>query len=265
MSDSLPRRRWFRFSLRSLLLAMFVIAVWLGWLCNRARQQKASVAGITKLGGTIIYDHEYDGDQVPFATSIGSLWRQFSGRELYVLDAEPRGPRWLRRWIGDDFFQTVVAVDLSQYPTQVNDDDLRHLRDLVGMRRLLLDNCEGVTDRGLECIQGLHKLERLYLDGTSITDRGLVHLRGLAKLEYLSLEGTKITDDGLIHLKQLPRLRWLNLSKTRITNQGLEELIRWENLGEVNLHDTDVTDEAAEKARKDGPPWIITAPVGVVG
>lgn len=277
MNDSGPPkpkrcRRWLRFSLRTLMLMVTAFAVWFGWQCDRARRQKASVAGITELGGTIVYDHEFDGFEGLMVTSMGSgsiAWYH-SGRALWLRDAEPWGPKWLRRWMGEDFFQTVVSVNLSQhdrldYHGQVTDDDLRHLRDLIHVRRLLLDDCQYVTDRGLEYVAGLDKLERLYLDSTSITDRGLEHLRNLAKLEYLSLEGTNVTDDGLMHLKQLRNLRWLNLGETRITDQGLQEIQGWDHLEEIYIHDTEVTKDAAEKARTARPPWINTVPPGVVG
>ena len=48
-------------SLRSLLLVVFVIAGWLGWMVHRARVQHAAVAAIQKTGGRVWYDWEHRG------------------------------------------------------------------------------------------------------------------------------------------------------------------------------------------------------------
>ncbi len=40
-----PKRRWLRFSLRSLFLLMAVIAVSLGWTIHKVRQQGIAAAG----------------------------------------------------------------------------------------------------------------------------------------------------------------------------------------------------------------------------
>ena len=39
-STYLPRRRWLRFSLRSLLILITILCVWLGVKVNQARRQK---------------------------------------------------------------------------------------------------------------------------------------------------------------------------------------------------------------------------------
>ena len=57
-----PVRRWYQFSLRTLLLVMTVFAVWLGIKIHQARQQKQAVAAIEKLGGTVYYDYQVTTD-----------------------------------------------------------------------------------------------------------------------------------------------------------------------------------------------------------
>jgi hypothetical protein len=52
------KSRWFRFSLRTLLLVIAVLCVWLGIQVNAARRQKEAVAAIQKAGGEINFDFQ---------------------------------------------------------------------------------------------------------------------------------------------------------------------------------------------------------------
>src|SRR5262245_3834716 len=88
---------------------------------------------------------------------------------------ENGGPEWLRRWIGDErmsVFDEVVRVDLEG------------------------TNCSGDDLTGLE---GLHRLEFLFLGRTEITDNGLAHISRLPRLRRLDLRVTRVTDAGLAH------------------------------------------------------------------
>ena len=59
-----------------------------------------------------------------------------------------------------------------------------------------------ITDAGLVHLEGLTKLQGLYLFRTQITDAALVHLKGLTKLQGLLFEHTQITDSGVAELKK---------------------------------------------------------------
>src|SRR5690349_11669634 len=98
MSDSRaitakPKRRWFRFSLRTLLIVVTIFGVWLGIVANRARTQREVTEWIDlQYGSEVLYDWQCDED--------GNL----------VSNAAPPRPDWLRERVGADFFQTVVEV-----------------------------------------------------------------------------------------------------------------------------------------------------------
>jgi len=90
-NPSKPRRRWFQFSLRTLLVLLTVLCVWLGVTVNRARKQREAVAAIEALGGYVRYEYQYGSGQ------------------------EPPGPKWLRELIGEEYFVSVVYVVLHNY------------------------------------------------------------------------------------------------------------------------------------------------------
>src|SRR5262245_63470489 len=93
------KTRWFRFSLRTLLLLIAALCVWLGIQVNAAHRQKEAVAAITKAGGTVIYDYQ----NLQLVDRAGITWDD---------SRLPPGPAWLRQRIGDDYFRTVVDVSL---------------------------------------------------------------------------------------------------------------------------------------------------------
>jgi hypothetical protein len=93
-------RHRFQYSLRSFLVVLTAAAVWLGVVVNRAREQREAVRAIEASGGTVLYDWS---NEIPPGTFL-----------IYPppVDEKPRGPAWLRRIIGDDFFQEVRTVKL---------------------------------------------------------------------------------------------------------------------------------------------------------
>src|ERR1700674_3567123 len=114
-----PRRRWFQFSLRTLMLLMVVISVGLGFMgrkLQRVREQRQTVAAIQKLGGVVAY------------TYPASL---FGGGSS---DAPP-GPAWLTKMLGDDFWGIVDDISIPN-DGGLTDDDLEHLEGLHQLESL---------------------------------------------------------------------------------------------------------------------------------
>src|SRR5438552_1945508 len=85
-SGIMNRRRLFQISLRTLLGLITVAAIWLGYITHRAREQKVAVARIKELGGRVVYDYQ--------AANTAA-------------NATPPGWPWLRRLVGDEYFQDV--------------------------------------------------------------------------------------------------------------------------------------------------------------
>jgi Leucine Rich repeat len=232
------KRRWFQFSLRTLMIFVVIVAIpcaWLGRKIAQKRREREAVASVVKLGGRVFFDYQRDetGSRPagpPGGTKTSASWRE---------KADPAGPAWLRSFLGDDFFSEVGGVwaDSSAF-TDAHLDGIGHF---LYLQDLSLQGSR-VTDAGLANVESLRRLKHLYLDNTRIGDDGLAHLSGLSLLERLSLHGTGITDAGLAHLRASTRLRALLLAETRITDSGLVYLRNLSQLETLILWGTDVTD-----------------------
>ncbi len=117
-----PCRRWFQYSLRSFLILLTALAVWLGFVVNRAREQREAVKEIEAVGGNVIYDWELS--YLPAASPID-----------LDPDAISPGPGWLRRLVGDEFFQDVGVVFLAG-PEASALSAIPHLQRLRALRIL---------------------------------------------------------------------------------------------------------------------------------
>jgi hypothetical protein len=102
------KRRWFQFSLRSLLIFTVLCAIGSALLTPRlqqAQRQKTAVEGILEEGGVVWYDYEVNSE----GNHIGG--------------AERPGPAWLHKMLGDDFFADAVFVEakpILQWNTSAN-------------------------------------------------------------------------------------------------------------------------------------------------
>jgi hypothetical protein len=158
MAAPKPKRRWFQYSLRTLLVFVTVCAIPCSWLAVKLRQaerQREAATAIERLGGKVTWDSKASGQ-----------------------------PGWLRCVLGDDFFNTVVRVNL--YNTHV-------------------------TDAGLEHLTGFRQLQQLLLTKTSVSDAGVEQIKALRRLQWLGLSSTRVTDEGAHKLQiALPKCRVLH-------------------------------------------------------
>lgn len=203
-------RRWFQFSLATLLLVMGAVALGLGLWSDSARKQQRAVAAIQRLGG-----------------SCGYRYQSRPGRSQ-----KPPGPAWLRNLLGIDYLDRVDGVRLVG--DSILDADLALLQGLPGLEHLRLGG-ERLTDAGLAYLEGSRRLIYLSLECPGITDAGLAHLAGLQCLDSLHLECPQVTDAGLAHLKGL-RLGFLDLRSARVTDAGLAHIGEIHRLTRLELH-----------------------------
>jgi len=210
-----PKRRFFRYSLRTLFVVVTVFCVWMGITAKRARDQKQAVEAILEMGGFVFYEHQ----GVPTGQALP--WTRFT----YSLDGptpvDPPGPAWLRKLIGDEYFFRVFWIQLNR--SQFRDVSLAAISRLADVKRLALNNNK-ISDAGLVHLKGLTHLDMLALSDNNVTDDGLVYLKGLTNLRYLYLNRIEITDAGLKHLNGMTKLQLLSLHGTHVTEEGIERL-----------------------------------------
>jgi hypothetical protein len=190
-----PKRRWYQYSLRSLLVFVVICAVLCGWLgknIEKKKKERELVEEIAKSGGVVLYDYEK------------------------ITGAQPSGPAWLRRLLGENFFNAVESVTFGSKQTKVSEAELMSLEELTELQELRLSDTD-VTDAGLIHLQGLTKLQILCLGGTRISDDGLERIGELSQLQTLDLQRTGVSDPGVPHLKRLTKLRYLDLTETNVT------------------------------------------------
>jgi Leucine-rich repeat (LRR) protein len=180
-----------RFRLRTLLIAIAVLGVGLGWLAYERRQIAERRDELAAHGFSVV-----------------------SGSVL---------PSWHSWLVGDDDPKHATAVFADH--TRVTDAGIAHLKGLTQMKGLGLDYCR-ITDAELAHLKDLTQLQRLTLRGKEITDARLANVEGLTQLEFLWLGDCQVTDAGLVHLKGLTRLEHLYLVDTKVTHSGVVELQR---------------------------------------
>jgi hypothetical protein len=154
-------RRWFQFSLRTLLLVAVPVSAGMNWLVGikrNADEQKATVEAIVKDYGNVWYDYQ-----------IGA------GGEVLSTTEVP-GPAWTRTLCGNDAVAMIAAV-------RVGDPSRGGPRTKV-------------TPILLEQLARFHNLRCLDLGGADITDDGLLRLSGLQHLRFVSVVGTQVTTAG---------------------------------------------------------------------
>ncbi len=206
-----PKRRWFQFSLRTLLIVMLIIAIpcaWVGRKIEQKRREREAVTAIKALGGHVLFDYQVDAAVT-------------NGEPDAIATAEPFGPAWLRKCVGDDFFSDVVCVTLWRRDT--GDAASEHLKQLTHLQELWL-NTSGLSDAGMANLKEMANLRTFCLNSTRVTDAGLGILSRMAHVETLDLSNTEVTDTGIANLKELPSLKELYLDKTKITDAGVREL-----------------------------------------
>ena len=229
-----PRINWRSFSIRTLLLVMTVFGIWLGLRVEAARRQKRAVEEITKLGGWVRYDYQFDSD----------------GEEL------PEGQSWVPEWIlkrtGEDLFHHVVEVNMVYHEEagrrsdNTNETDaIKHqLPALPRLRRLLLHD-DQTTDDLLKAVSKLRYLEELYCwRGLLVTDAGVAHLRNLPRLRFVHLSNAGITDESLRTFGSMKQVEELSLQMNPFTDAGLAHLSEHDQLTSlaVDLGNTNITD-----------------------
>lgn len=204
----LGRRRWFQYSIRSLLLLMLACGLLFGYVAHFRREherEKPAITAIEEIGGKV--------------------------------ETAPRGPAWLRWIAGEKAAIRVVSVDLEYW---IRGGGFTSDGDFV-----FFSLKEKVTDEWLPNLKDLKYLESLNLAANEITRDGLVVLRNFPQLRNLDLSQCPIDDAALVEVGKLRELRALNLLHTQVRAEGLEHLSGLTHLVELELGSASPTDESS--------------------
>ncbi len=185
-------------------VTILVVAIPLGWVTNRMRQQRGAIEALERA-----------------SCSVHSIPLNPLAYLIYHYYPRLRVPRWVGYYLAWGRFP--IATDVVAVHSTLNDEDLGSVGQLPDLQELRL-NTTNITDAGLSHVRGLAGLKLLDLNGTPITDAGMTCLSDLHQLYYLDLSNTQITDVGLVNLNGMSNLRILLLRNTHITDAGLVNL-----------------------------------------
>ncbi len=228
MKTPRPKRRWFQFSFRKLVVFVTLSAIPYSWLAvklGEAKREEEAAAAIAVAGGVVEWDKN------------------------------AAGSAWLRGVLGEHFLRHLIRVTLQGH--QVTDGKLEPLDAMNHVQELALWATH-VTDAGLAHLQVLHELKELHIDHADVTNAGLEKLAGLKQLETLRIYGTQVTDAGLGKLAGLKQLQSLGIDGTNVTDAGLEPLQRMKQLTSVLLIDTQATPAGVKKLQQALPNCTIS-------
>ncbi|HEX2476136.1 MAG TPA: hypothetical protein VHK01_15400 [Lacipirellulaceae bacterium] len=241
------KRRWLRYGLRTLLVLITLLCVWLGWFMHGVHKQRKAAARLEKHGARLVY----------FPVFTMPPWNDILPRSVRAsLNAALPSDDWRRLTSVTienvafqdkdlDIFADLPHLSRLRLPgTSITDAGLRRLASIKAGNLTLLDLRQTkITDAGLAQVSKLKRLESLFLAGTGITDTGLEHVAKLTDLEYLSLDDTQVTDAGIAQLRSLQMLDDLSLDRTTVTGACLAHLAAIKSLRVLDLRETQVQGE----------------------
>jgi hypothetical protein len=146
------------------------------------------LASCLTLGGFVLFRQHRSQENWQRVVAVKKVVAEIEklGGEVTSAYFERRSPTWM-----EEQFDDVGGVDDPVRDLQITSVDL---------------SGTGVTDAGLEHLEGLRNLKTLILSDTKITNAGLEHLKGLTNLGKLLVDYTEVTHEGVATLqKALPK------------------------------------------------------------
>ena len=259
------RRRWLRFSLRSLLIATTLVGSLLGWVTFEIRRGRAieqaiievNLEGFTYKSPVPEWMRPALGEYFLATVAGGTGW--VDGVPVYLGDVckltiEELAFTNLR--LSDAQFAQLEGMksleEIYLHNVEISDAALEHLAGITGLKCLMLIETT-IGDAGVKHVEILKNLDALHLSKANVTDSGMAHLQNMTNLTSLSLAGTQISDAGLANISGLKKLVRLSLAQTSVTDAGLAHLYGLTNLEYLSLLDTSATTAGVRKLRRALP------------
>jgi hypothetical protein len=169
--------RWPRYSLRFLFAAVTLIALGCGWVAIKLQQggnQREAVKAILDAGGSIGYDFQ--------TMLVPDHPDHFSVASSKL----PPQPAWLRKALGDDFFNDVFVASFYNLQWNISESVLQQMTKMPRLRFIYLTNAKIG--------------ERKSSISRSIQDEDIPILKQLTELRFLDLKGSKLSKEGFEEL-----------------------------------------------------------------
>src|SRR5689334_16125995 len=197
MSPLKPRRRWLQFRLSTLLIAVTLVSLPLGYVAWEREQCRRGKEALEMLRN---------------AESNLGTWSESS----------PSGrPAWLKAVMGDDDFRVVDEVTLRG--NTISDSDLRLLAALPNLHNIGVINAN-VTDDGLVCLRHLQFVEGFRVWGNrQVTAKDWGFLGGWRHLRSISFHDNH-SEIGVPDFPALASLKDLHVTDIPITAAILETI-----------------------------------------
>ncbi len=218
--------------------------------------------------------------QCPTAVTVAQGKKVFARGDVEINDFQPftvivsdnveTTPQLLSRFRPDEVSTLVVTSPLTNY---FSNAAVSQCTKLKSINRVIITNCERVTDKSIGYLNQLPNLTELGVSRTHMTGSGLAKLSALKNLRVFDLASlvpasaghvldalagsTNIQDlnvrmgafgdDKIVALTSLVNLRKLDLSGSDVSDQGLKKLSQLKHLTELSLFDcTKVTANSFE-------------------
>lgn len=234
----------YRFGLRTFLVLVAVVGVWLGLKTKRDKRIEGALAGIKSSGGRLtVLERQPD---FPWG-----LWRNRYRLDYYGLDGTLSEADFC--CLGELDPASIQRLDLSN--TGVTDESLRSLGRYTELEILSLANDtytsgeaipdrpqNNITDAALRELSELRELKGLDLRGTHVSDDGIALLSSMPKLSWIQLDGTQVSGSGLSALRSLPKLSIVELNGCKLQPEDFKHLAACRHLISLGLRNTPITD-----------------------
>lgn len=202
-----PKRSWLRFSMRGLLLLIFVLAVTMTWLANHWSQHRIEAEIAERIGAA---------KGIALTYEIGGRFNdQRSEMEQSRRD-------WIKWAVGDDAFDRIYDVSFFEEAGEF-EFLVPELAKLESLENLYIRS-EKLSPQSIDITGKLPKLTNLSLHVETLTPEQLRQLSSLKNLKSLELP-YEATDEHLAELRHFPKLEELKISGPHITSDGLRALI----------------------------------------
>lgn len=127
----------------------------------------------------------------------------------------------------------LPLVTLTLVNCAMNDSDLKLVMKNENLKELDISRT-GLTDDGIAYLKNSN-IEHLLVRGNPITDKCIDTLQTMPKLNHLSLAETGITDKGYEKVGKIKQLKWLNLASTKGTDDGMKYIGQLPSLRELYI------------------------------